>query len=326
MDRCLLEQLEVITPEEQEYLAGNSQVIRDIYTKKDIFEIDHNLFLQEGKLITVRHHSRFVTFPEHSHNYVEIIYVCAGTITNYIRGKEIVLEKGDMLFLNQRARHSIKRAEYGDIGVNFIALPEFFDIPLQMLQKRNVIVDFLANTLRGPDMQPQYLVFQLKDDRMIENLMENMITSIIQKNENEDVINQYSMGLVFLYLINHMDCLKESSSCSYQDVIIQATLNYISTQYQTASLNQLADNFHQSVSVLSRTIKQVTGFTFQELLIHKRCQKAANLLSGTSLPVEQIVSAVGYENQSHFYRIFKRQYGMTPRQYRTAHKDEEPHL
>lgn len=324
MDKWLMDQMQKINPEEQAYLDGNIQVIKDIYTKKDIFEIDHNLFLQEGKLVTVRHHSRFVTFPEHSHNYVEIIYVCAGTITHYINGKEIVLEKGDMLFLNQHAKHSVKRAEFGDIGINFIALPEFFDIPLQMLRKRNIIADFLVSTLGRTDPGPQYLVFQLNNHKPIENLMENMITSIVQENEHEDVINQYSMGLVFLYLINHMDSLKESSFQSYQDVIVQATLNYIATQYQTASLNQIADNFQQSISVLSKMIKQTTGFTFQELLIYKRCQKAAVLLSDTDLSVEHIIATVGYENQSHFYRIFKKQYGMTPKQYRTAHRNSKP--
>lgn len=323
MDKWLMEQLQAVTPEEQAYLDGDAQVIRDIYTKTDRFEIDHSLFLREGRLITVRHHSRFIAFPEHSHDYVEIIYVCSGTITHYVNGREIVLEKGDMLFLNQQARHSVKRAEFDDIGINFIALPEFFDIPLQMLRKRNVIADFLASTLGTADPGPQYLVFQLKDQKMIENLMENMITSIVQENENEDVINQYSMGLVFLYLINHMDSLKESSFRSYQDVVVQAILNYIATQYQTAALGEIAENFHQSVSVLSKTIKQATGFTFQDLLIYKRCQKAAALLADTSLPVEKIIAAVGYENQSYFYRIFKKQYGMTPKQYRAVHQEKD---
>lgn len=180
MDKWLMERLHTITPEERAYLDGDVPVIKDIYTKKDAFEIDHSLFLRKEKLVTVRQHSRFIAFPEHSHDYVEIMYVCSGTITHCISGREIVLEKGDMLFLNQHARHSVKRAELGDIGINFIALPEFFDIPLQMLRKRNVIADFLASTLGGAGPGPRYLVFQLKDHRMIENLMENMIISIVQ--------------------------------------------------------------------------------------------------------------------------------------------------
>ena len=43
---------------------------------------------------------------------------------------------------------------------------------------------------------------------------------------------------------------------------------------------------------------------------------AETLLRTTSLGVEEIVRAVGYENQSHFYRVFRSTYGMTPHKFR----------
>lgn len=323
MDKWLIERLQEITPEEQAYLDGNVFVKKDIYTTKDVFEIDYKLFLQQGRLVTVRHHSRFVAFPPHRHNYIEMMYVCCGTITHEIDGKELVLNKGDMLFLNPLVRHSVRRAEFGDIGINFIALPEFFELPCRMLGKQNVLIDFFTGILGQTASTPQYLLFQLRDQRPIENLMENMIASIVRENQNEDVINQYSMGLVFLYLMNHMDSLMDNSSQSYRDVLIQATLKYIDTQYKTASLTHIAEDFGQSASVFSRMIKQSTGFTFQELLIRKRCQKAVMYLVETDVPIEKIVSRIGYENQNHFYRQFKKWYGMTPGEYRAAHKTDE---
>lgn len=45
--------------------------------------------------------------------------------------------------LNQHVVHSIKRAEYEDIGINFIALPEFFEVPLSMLNEKNVLAEFI---------------------------------------------------------------------------------------------------------------------------------------------------------------------------------------
>ena len=195
MDKWLLEQLKTVTPEEQAYLNGDSQVRKDIYTypcqedtackmskgytEKDYFEIDCQLFLQEGKLLTVRHHSRFVEFPVHKHNYIEIVYVCAGKIIHYIDDKELVMGPGDMLFMNQYVEHSVKRAEAEDIGINFIALPEFFDIPLQMMGKHNVIADFLVGTLRQNHPVPQYLMVLVEGQKPISNLIEDMISSII---------------------------------------------------------------------------------------------------------------------------------------------------
>ena len=322
MNPELIRKMQEISPEEQSYLDGNATVNKELYTSEIKFEIDRNRFLKEGRLITVRLHSRFIDFPAHRHNYIEIMYVCQGTITHYLDGKEVTLQKGDLLLLNQHVQHGVRRAEYEDIGINFIALPEFFDIPLQMLKENNTLAEFLVNTLRQNHPVSHYLVFRLGENQAIENLMENMISSMLNDEQNEDSINQYSMGIVFLYLLRHVDCLTQSSSQSYKDVVVQSTLSYIDTWYKTATLSKIAEDFHQSLSVLSKMIKQTTGFTFQELLQRKRFQKAVMLLVESDLPIEEIAVAVGYENQSYFYRQFKERYGMTPRKYRLEHKND----
>lgn len=323
MDEQLMKKLQMITAEEQVYLEEDSHVNKEIYTKKNEFEVDCQLFLREGKLITVRRHSRFVEFPLHKHNYIEIIYVCAGEITQYIDGKEIRMQQGDMLLLNQHVEHGVKYAGAGDIGINFIVLPEFFDIPLRMMNKENIVADFLAGTFRQNNAIPQYLNFQLRGQSAVSNLMENMIISIMGENNNEDIINQYTMGLVFLYLINHIDRLSEDSSHSYEDIVIQSTTKYIDIHYQTASLSHIADDLNLSLPALSRMIKKCTGYTFQELLMRKRFQKAVMFLMETELPVEEIAVNIGYENHSYFYRQFKARYGVTPNQYRILHKNDE---
>lgn len=316
MQSEIVEKLQEISPEEQSYLEGYTGVKKNIYTFKHSFEIDKQLFLKEGRLITMRPHSRFVEFPEHSHNYIEIMYVCKGSITHNIEGKEIVMQKGDILLLNQHVRHSVKKAEYHDVGINFIALPEFFDVPLSMLRGNNVLANFLVSTLRQNRKIADYLLFKVGDDFAIENLMENMISSMNNEEENSDTLTQYSMGLVFLYLMKHVDDLTTNYSQNAQDVILQSLLNYIYTSYKTASLTKFAEDFNQSVSVLSKLVKQSTGNTFQEILQRIRFKKATELLIGTDMSVEEIAMAVGYENKSYFYRQFKERYGMTPRRYK----------
>jgi AraC-like DNA-binding protein/mannose-6-phosphate isomerase-like protein (cupin superfamily) len=323
MKEKLISQMQEISPEERLYLKGDAGIARELYTRQNSFEIDRNLFLKEGRLVTVRPHSRFIDFPEHRHNYIEMMYVCKGHITHCIDHKEILMEKGDLILLNQQVSHSVKKAGYDDLGVNFIALPEFFDIPLQMLHENHVLADFLVSTLRQKDQQPQYLIFHLEEDDAIENLMENMISSMLKEEEQEDVINQYSMGLVFLQLLKHMDRLTGNSSKSYEEIVVESTLKYIHTQYKEGSLSRIAEDFHQSLSSMSKLIRQNTGYTFQELLQRRRFQKAVMLLMETDLAVEEIAAAVGYENLSYFYRQFKERYGMTPRKYRICHQGEQ---
>ena len=100
--------------------------MKAMYAKESSVRLTGSCCSKRGRLITVRPHSRFVDFPEHRHNYVEMMYVVQGNITHIIEGKELTLHKGDVLMLNQQVCHAIRRAEYEDIGINFIALPEIF--------------------------------------------------------------------------------------------------------------------------------------------------------------------------------------------------------
>ena len=153
MDAVLLNQLSVITEEEQEILNGRSNINRDIYMQEQGSTINSRKLLASGKLITIRPHTRFIHFPEHTHDYVEVIYMCSGETTHIVNGKEIKLEQGDLLFLNQSATHEVCRAGEQDIAVNFIVLPEFFSAPLSMIggeltPLRKFLVDCLCGQHR----------------------------------------------------------------------------------------------------------------------------------------------------------------------------------
>ena len=157
MNAELLNTLRKITDEEQRILDGNAEVEKNLYTSEREFTVDSKKMLAEEQLITIRTHTRFIYFPEHRHNYVEVIYVLNGSVTNIVGGKEVVVKKGELLFLNQYTKHAILPARESDIVVNFIILPEFFDVASEMIGKDNVLADFLVNILRRNQEQGEYL-------------------------------------------------------------------------------------------------------------------------------------------------------------------------
>ena len=121
MNQELLDKLKVISPEEEQILAGETEVQKSIYTAADDFIVDGSQMLDAGKLIDIRPHTRFVHFPRHKHNYIEIIYMCSGTTTHIINDTtKVTLDTGDLLFLNQNATQEILPAGKEDIAVNFI--------------------------------------------------------------------------------------------------------------------------------------------------------------------------------------------------------------
>ena len=119
----------------------------------------------------MRPHTRFVHFPKHRHNYVEIIYMCRGTTTHIIDGSRVVLEEGDLLFLNQHAEQEILPAGETDIAVNFIILPEFFDTAFWMMREKNALREFLMGTLGGNYGLSSYLYFHVSNILPVQNLV-----------------------------------------------------------------------------------------------------------------------------------------------------------
>lgn len=319
MNQELLDQLRVISAEEQAILDGNSNVQKNLYTSKSEFIIDSQKMLEKGKLIDIRPHTRFVHFPKHRHNYVEIIYMCSGSTTHIINGKTTVnLETGELLFLNQNVTQEILPAGVDDVAVNFIVLPEFFDTAFAMMHGKNALHDFLIGSLRQERGMVDFLHFQVRDILPIQNLVENMIYSLVSKQINSRSINQTTMGLLFLHLQNYSDLINKNDPGQLEPNLVFTILKYIEENYKTGSLEELSEITGQQTYYLSKLIKKRSGSTFKELLQNKRLSQATFLLTTTMLPVEDIIALTGYDNTSYFHRIFREQYHMTPKAYRLS--------
>lgn len=314
IDKTLLAKLSAISPEEWKLLEG-SEIQRGIYMQADSDVIDAKKLLSIGRLIDIRPHTRFAHFPEHSHNYVEVVYMCQGTTTHIANGQTIVLHTGELLFFGQGARQEILPAGEKDIAVNFIILPQFFDKALEMLEvEETPLRKFIVDSLRGDNANCLY--FQVADVLPIQNLMENLIWSLLgSPSPNRRSICQTTMGLLFMQLLNYTDRL---ASQSIEEAVIVRVLRYIEENYPTGSLTEIAGELHYDLYWLSREIKRQTGRTYKELLQEKRLTQAAYFLKHTSLHVDEIGDAVGYSNLSYFHRIFQEKYGVSPKKYRDA--------
>ena len=321
MHQELLRAMSVITEEEQRILDGRNDIDQHLYTEKKELIVDSEKLIQKGKLIQVRPHTRFVHFPKHRHNYVEVIYMCQGTTTHIVDGNEVVLEEGDLLFLNQNAQQEILPAGEQDIAVNFIVLPEFFNTAFSMMgAEENSLKEFLVGTLCGKNDRTSYLYFHVSDILPIQNLVENMVWTIYYDMGNKRSCNQITMGLLLLQLLNHMDKM-ETGSMRFDTELTGNVLNYIEGHYKNGSLSELALMMNYDVYWLSREIKKRTGKTYKELLQTKRMNQAVYLLTSSTLPVADIIESVGYDNTSYFYRKFKEKYGISPKDYREQHRE-----
>lgn len=80
------------------------------------------------------------------------------------------------------------------------------------------------------------------------------------------------------------------------------------------SLTHLSKKFYLNKYHLGHLFKEATGFTVTEYIIHRRILKARELLK-SNMTVQQVGVSVGFNNNSHFIRTFKKLVGVSPKQY-----------
>ena len=95
----------------------------------------------------------------------------------------------------------------------------------------------------------------------------------------------------------------------------------ISTGYtdENFSPQQIADEMGMNVSYLARLFQQSAGVSISDALLETRMQAAKVRLCRSSEPIESIARSIGFANPKYFYVLFKKNAGVTPRQYRLEH-------
>ena len=313
MDQEILQHFSEITEEEKQFLSGGRQIDRTLYMDGSRDVISGDKLLEKGKQIAIRPHTRFVHFPEHTHDYVEMVYMCRGETTHLVNGTKIVLKQGELLMLGQHARQEIEPAGEEDIAVNLIVRPAFLQGILSFLgNEETPLRGFVLNCLSG-NTETGYLYFRVSEVLPVQNLIENLLWTMIHDHANRRGIYQMTLGLLMAELLEHTDSLRFSSP--EEEIIVQA-LRYIEEHYRDGSLTELSQLTHYDFAALSRLIKNRTGKTYTDLIQEKRLSQAAWLLTNTGRRVDEIARLTGYENISYFHRLFSSRFGVSPRQYR----------
>ncbi|QDW73359.1 helix-turn-helix domain-containing protein [Lachnospiraceae bacterium KGMB03038] len=324
MDKKLLEYLEEMNDQEKKILSEGKPVLSYFTKGENDTVVDSEVVMRPMTLIDILKQPRFVSLPRHTHNYMEMVYMCSGSTTHVINGEtEITLREGEVLFLQQGTSHAVSAAEYHDIAVRFMILPAFLQYPLSMLREDTVLRRFIERAVEDDRKEGDFLQFHLQDMPEAENLLENMTRMLLNRRRNSRQILQATMGVLLLELSGRTYKITVGAPSSYEQEIVLKAMNYIETEYETASLGKFCKEQNLPDYYISRLMKRYSPYTFTQYLQKRRLLQAAYMLTETKEPVENIILSVGYENSSHFHRLFKETYGMTPKEYRKKYTMSE---
>lgn len=243
----------------------------------------------------------------------------------------IIMTRGTLYLQYQNIKYTVTPGEYlllapSEAGMregfqksdcSFYWLHFTYEHPVQTIDSQSIVdssilePDKLLVPSRGTLAQPEKVIILLR-------LLQDYVRShylLIAKN--------YLSTSVLCEINNQSSSIlsrEDKMAASYQKQLYNDILDYIKYHiHQDLKVNDIAEHFGYNGKYLSHTFKKIVGMTLKQYIIKIKMEEAAFLLSDTNLSIKEISDALGYSDNHNFMKLFKRQMGMTPSEYRNSH-------
>ena len=286
--------------------------------------INSSKMMKENESFAIHQHKRFVSFEEHKHDYIELIYVYSGEIKQKINGNQVNIKAGEICILDLNTMHSIEAAGENDIAINILMTESFFNsMFMSSISENDIMSKFIIKTIYHKKENSEYLLFPSSKNEFIQIIMKRLLCECFDKKVAFDTaVNAYIVLLFTEFLRDYKNIMGDSKVKDLNIAIITEIKKYLYENYQVADLKTTSQHFHFNADYLSKLIKNLTGDNFTGLLQDIKLKETCTLLKNSDFTIEEIMNRVGYTNMSYFYKFFKKNFNLTPVEYRNLNKNQ----
>lgn len=266
----------------------------------------------------------------HHHDYFELVYVHEGEVEYHIESGCFTYPKGKVCLLNRNTRH------YEVLGENcflvFLCLSKDFIQDSILLDSESHILQtqllhfFNSNLNETAQYQKDYLEFTPV------SLTPNgtpRLSALIDELAKELLLKQVGHTYVVLGLLSRLLALLQDPAvytCNHiilnssaEAYLFSKITHFMESKTGRVTRAELAEYLNYSSDHINRIVKRHSGMSISEYNQVICLKKAERLLIETNESISSIIIALGFENKSHFYRIFDKKHGITPLEYRKRH-------
>ena len=254
----------------------------------------------------------------HLHYFIEVLYINEGKIAVVCNDKRYEMGVGDMIFMPPLAMHSITRLSKEDCRYAVIKFSA------DRIRLHGDYLPKVSTLFQNPAMSKELPIFFPKG--AIPDFYPDFIT---QKCVNEMKERKYGYDSVLYAILSELlvVLLRYWHENGYDEQMkpydntgeysIHNIIPYIGEHLnENLNVQDLADMCHMSYSYFAKTFHKLYGQSCKEYIEYLRLSKAENLLLFTDYDLNYISEETGFADCSHFIRVFKRKYEMTPKRFR----------
>lgn len=245
----------------------------------------------------------------HWHNEYEMIGILKGTINIRVSSESITLNEGDIFLVNSRVIHAIRCIEdENNLCMILQMSPELFT---SEENENSDIRFYLDSTQKDEEPERGFAYFY-------RNLAQLVYESLKEDSHSSFRIRAQVCAMIadlFDYVIYDVR-FRDPVSQNQQELAV-SVIEYMEKYLEEDSIVDMAcRQFGLSRKSLDRVLKTMTGVTGKEILENLRVERAKSLLKNTDKNMNYILDSCGFGSEKTFYRVFRRETGLTPNEFR----------
>lgn len=246
----------------------------------------------------------------HHHDFYEIYLYIAGDVTYIIEGKSYSLMPGDIVLINTKELHqpliNSKEAPYERI-VLWLDRSFVSSLSTEESDLKKCFEDInRENVIRG----------DFETGQNIKILLFKLLNLSTYNGMGADLLYKAYIIELLAYINTLLFCNNRKIEIEInKSSLIDNVINYINNHLESEiQIDDLSNQFYISKYHLLREFKKHSGTTIHKFIIQKKLIFAKELIL-TGIPITEVYALSGFGDYSNFFRAFKNEYGITPKQF-----------
>ncbi len=265
-------------------------------------------------------------------DHYKMIFVVSGTGILTLNNRKQIIVAPSALCLNETDTFLLESEVSLQCTAIFFhpqIINQHFDFPVLKASNNQLSVNetqdlyWLNPFLKKPNEFIGLLHLGPGNAHRISNIIDNIKDALDIQKDNDWPCRSRTYLIEMLFLLSRLliiDETLESVELNKDPGETKEIILYLYTNYMNKiTIQELTEKFHINRTSLTERFREITGYPVMEYLIRLRLYLASKMLKETLLPVSEIIERVGFSDLTHFGRMFKKNFGYSPSEYRTIY-------